>query len=151
MEWTSIDVESDKNIREEVGGLANLKVGLDTDAESMHREFMRGLPHLSDVQEMHSSVVSEIESRALNDEISSLGEFVSEIGGEWSGNDIRIPLPSVQRDGFFIGTKEDGDAQLVRIMSSESFGGMIRSFRLPEGMRVEGAKWEGDIVSIRLD
>ncbi|GIS50506.1 MAG: hypothetical protein Ct9H90mP24_7980 [Methanobacteriota archaeon] len=36
MEWTSIDVESDKDIREEVGGLADLKVGLDTDAESMH-------------------------------------------------------------------------------------------------------------------
>ena len=33
MEWTSIDVESDKNIREEVGGLADLKVGLDTDAD----------------------------------------------------------------------------------------------------------------------
>ena len=46
MEWTKIDVESDKDITEEVGGLADLKVGLDTDAESMHREFMRGLPHL---------------------------------------------------------------------------------------------------------
>ena len=77
MEWTSIDVESDKDVREEFGGLADLKVGLDTDAESMHREFMKGLPHLSDVQEMHSSVVSEIESRALSDEISSLGEFGS--------------------------------------------------------------------------
>ena len=116
-----------------------------------HREFMRGLPHLSDVQQMHSSVVSEIESRALNDEVSSLGEFMSEIGGEWSGNDIRIPLPPVQRDGFSIGTREDGDAQLVRIISAGRFGGMSRSFRLPEGMRVEGAKWEGDIVSIRLD
>ena len=87
----------------------------------------------------------------MNDEVSSLGEFVSEICGEWSGNDIRIPLSSVQRDGFSIGTREDGAAQLVRIMSAESFGGMIRSFRLPEGMRVEGAKWEGDIFSIRLD
>ena len=151
MEWTRIDVESDKDITEEVGGLVDLKIGLDTDAESMHREFMRGLPHLSDVQEMHSSVVSEIESRAMNDVASSLGEFVSEIGGEWSGNDIRLPLPSVQRDGFSIGTKEDGDSQLVRIMSAGSFGGVIRSFRLPKGMRVEGAKWEGDIVSIRLD
>ena len=47
MEWTSIDVESGKDIREEVDGLADLKIGLDTDAESMHREFMRGLPHLS--------------------------------------------------------------------------------------------------------
>ena len=77
MEWTSIDVESEGDVSEETGGLSDLKVGLDTDAESMHREFMRGLPHLSDVQEMHSSVVSEIESRALNDEVSSLGEFVS--------------------------------------------------------------------------
>ena len=151
MEWKRIDVESDKDITEEVGGLADLKVGLDTDAESMHREFMKGLPHLSDVQEMHSSVVSEIESRALNDVVLSVGEFVSEIGGEWSGNDIRIPLPSVQKDGFSIGTREDGASQLVRIMSAESFGGMVRSVRLPEGMKVERAKWEGDIVSIRLD
>ena len=151
MEWTSIDLKSDEDISDAVGGLADLKVGLDTDAESMHREFMRGLPQLSDVQEMHSSVVSEIESRALNDEVSSLGEFVSEIGGEWSGNDIRIPLPSVQRDGFSIDTREDGDSQLVRIISPGSFGGMIRSFRLPEGMRIEGAKWEGDIVSMRLE
>ena len=151
MKWTSIDVESDEDIIEEAGGLADLKVGLDTDAESMHREFMKDLPHLSDVQQMHLSVVSEIESRALNDEVSSLGEFVSETGGEWSGNEIRIPLPSVQRDGFSIGTREDGDAQLVRIISAGRFGGMSRSFRLPEGMRVERAKWEGDIVSIRLD
>ena len=69
MKWTSIDVESDEDIIEEAGGLADLKVGLDTDAESMHREFMRDLPHLSDVQQMHLSVVSEIESRALNDEV----------------------------------------------------------------------------------
>ena len=38
MGWTSIDVESDKDIIEEAGGLADLKVGLDTDAESMHQE-----------------------------------------------------------------------------------------------------------------
>ena len=151
MEWTTIDVKSDEGIDMEAGGLVDLKVGLDTDAESMHREFMRGLAHLSDVQEMHSSVVSEIETRALNVEISPLGEFVTEIGGEWSGNDVRIPLPSVQRDGFSIDTREDGDSQLVRIISPGNLGGMIRSFRLPVGMRIEGAKWEGDIVSIRLE
>ena len=140
-----------QDISDEAGRFADLKVGLDTDAESMHLEFIRGLPHLSDVQEMHSSVVSEIESRALNDEVSPLGEFVSELGGEWLDNEIRIPLPWLQRDGFSIRTREDDGSQLVRIMSAGSFGGMIRSFRLPGGMRVEGAKWEGDIVSIRLD
>lgn len=151
MEWTSIDVETDSDITEAVGGLVDLNVGLDTDAESMHQEFLRGQPHLSEVRRRHSSLVSEIESRALGDDVSTIGEFVSDIGGEWNGNDIRIPLPSAERDGFSIQTREEDGSQLVRVISSERFGGMIRSFLIPEGMRVEGAKWEGDIVSIRLD
>ena len=32
MEWTRVDVQSDAEI-ESIGGLADLKVGLDTDAE----------------------------------------------------------------------------------------------------------------------
>tara|TARA_B100000945_G_scaffold305771_1_gene292576 strand:- start:6984 stop:7439 length:456 start_codon:yes stop_codon:yes gene_type:complete len=151
MEWTRVDIESDIDIAELVGGLADLKVGLDTDAQSMHQEFMKGLPHLSEVQEKHTAVVSEIESRALGEEVSTLGEFVTELGGEWSENEIRIPLPSVDKGGFSIDTRGDGDSQLVRVISAESFGGMLRSFRLPEGMTVKGARWEGEIFSIRLD
>ena len=76
MEWTRIDVQSDEGIIEGIEGLSDLKVGLDTDAESMHQEFLGALPHLSEVQEMHGEVVSEIESRALSDSVSTLGQFV---------------------------------------------------------------------------
>ena len=84
MEWTRVDVQSDETIIDGVGGLADLKVGLDTDAESMHKEFLNSLPHLSEVQGMHEVVASDIESRALSDSVSTLGEFVSEFGGEWT-------------------------------------------------------------------
>ncbi len=146
-----MDVESDIDIMEGVGGLADLKVGLDTDAESMHQEFLKGLPHLSEVREMHTAVVSDIESRSLSESVSTLGEFVSEFGGEWSESEIRIPLPSADREEFAIETNSQDGPQLVRIISPERFGGMLRSFLLPEGMRVSSAEWEGDIISIKLD
>ncbi len=151
MEWTRVDVQSDEAIIDRAGGLADLKVGLDTDAESMHKEFLNSLPHLSEVQEMHGVVASEIESRALRDSVSTLGEFVSEFGGEWSESEIRLPLPATNRDEFTVDTKSDGVSQIVRIVAPENFGGMLRSFRLPKERVVSGAIWEGEVISIKLD
>ncbi len=150
MEWTRVDVRSDSEI-ESIGGLADLKVGLDTDAESMHRGFLNELPHLSEVMEMHDSVVTEIESRVLSDSVSTLGEFVSEFGGEWSESEIRLPLPTTNKNEFTIDTTNDNDSQIVRVISPERFGGLIRSFRLPKERRVSGAIWEGEFISIKLD
>ncbi|MDG1541022.1 MAG: hypothetical protein P8Q46_05695 [Candidatus Thalassarchaeaceae archaeon] len=150
MEWTRVDVQSDAEI-ESIGGLADLKVGLDTDAESMHRGFLNELPHLSEVMEMHGSVVSEIESRVLSESVSTLGEFVSEFGGEWSESEIRLPLPTTNKNEFTIDTTNDDDSQIVRVISPERFGGMIRSFRLPKERRVSGAIREGEFIAIKLD
>ncbi|HJM24282.1 MAG TPA: hypothetical protein QF821_01380 [Candidatus Thalassarchaeaceae archaeon] len=151
MEWTRVDVQSDEAIIDGVGGLSDLKVGLDTDAESMHQEFLKALPHLSEIQEMHEAVVSEIESRALSDSVSTLGEFVSEFGGEWSESEIRLPLPSAITNRITIDTKREEESEIVRIISPERFGGLLRSFRLPEGRSVSGAIWEGEVISIKLD
>ena len=151
MKWTRVDVQSDETIIDRVVGLADLKVGLDTDAESMHKEFLNSLPHLLEVQEMHGVVVSDIESRTLNDSVSTLGEFVSEFGGEWSESEIRLPMPANNRDEFVIDTKSDEVSQIVRMIAPEKFGGMLRSFRLPKGRGVAGAIWEGEVISIKLD
>jgi hypothetical protein len=151
MEWTRVDVQSDGSIIDGIGGLSDLKVGLDTDAESMHQEFLKTLPHLSEVQEMHGAVVSKIESRALTDSVSTLGEFISEFGGEWSESEIRIPLPSAIRNGITIETKREDGSEIVRIVSPERFGGLLRSFRLPKGRGISGAIWEGEVISIKLD
>ena len=101
MEWTRVDVQSDAEI-ESIGSLADLKVGLDTDAESMHMGFLNELPHLSEVMEVHNSVVSDIESRVMSDSVSTLGEFVSEFGGEWTESEIRLPLKTANKSKFAI-------------------------------------------------
>ena len=150
MEWTRVDVRSDTEI-ETIGSLADLKVGLDTDAESMHREFMSSLPHLSEVMELHGSVVSDVESRVLSETVSTLGEFVSEFGGEWSESEIRLPLANVNKDEFAIDTGVENESQIVRIISPERFGGFIRSFRLPEGRTLSEAIWEGEMMTIKME
>lgn len=150
MEWTRVDVQSDSEM-ESIGSLADLKVGLDTDAESMHRGFLNELPHLSEVMEMHGSLVSDIESRALSDSVSTLGEFVSEFGGEWSESEIRLPLSNANKRDFAIETTNENDSQIVRMISPERFGGLIRTFRLPRGLVVSGAIWEGEFITIKFD
>ena len=150
MEWTRVDVQSDAGI-EATGGLADLKLGLDTDAESMHMGFLNELPHLSEVMEIHNSLVSDIESRVISDSVSTLGEFVSEFGGEWSESEIRLPLKTTNKRGFAIDTSIENESQLVRVVSPERFGGLIKTFRLPEGRSVSKAIWEGEFISIKLD
>ena len=150
MEWTRVDVQSDAGI-EATGVLADLKVGLDTDAESMHIEFLNELPHLSEVMEVHNSVVSDIESRVMSDSVSTLGEFVSEFGGEWTESEIRLPFKTSNKSKFAIDTTIENDSQIVRVISPERFGGLIRKFRLPEGRSVSKAIWEGEFISIKLD
>ncbi len=150
MEWTRVDVQSDAEI-ESIGSLADLKVGLDTDAESMHMGFLNELPHLSEVMEVHNSVVSDIESRVMSDSVSTLGEFVAEFGGEWSESEIRLPLKTADKSKFAIDTTIENDSQIVRVISPERFGGLIRKFRLPEGRSVSKAIWEGEFISIKLD
>ena len=150
MEWTRVDVQSDAGMGA-ISSLADLKVGLDTDAESMHRVFLDELPHLSEVIEMHNSVVSEVESRVMGESISTLGEFVSEFGGEWSESEIRLPLQTTEKSEIAIDTMIENDSQIVRMISPERFGGLVRKFRLPEGRSVAEAIWEGEFISIKLD
>jgi len=149
MEWTRVDIQSDAGMAS--GGLEDLKLGLDTDAESMHMGFLNELPHLSEVMEIHNSLVSDIESRVMSDSVSTLGEFVSEFGGEWSESEIRLPLKTTNKSDFTIDTTIENDSQLVRVISPERFGGLIKTFRLPEGRSVSKAIWEGEFISIKLD
>ena len=117
----------------------------------MHMGFLNELPHLSEVMEIHNSLVSDIESRVMSDSVSTLGEFVSEFGGEWSESEIRLPLKTTKKRGFAIDTSIENESQIVRVVSPERVGGLIKTFRLPEGRSVSKAIWEGEFISIKLD
>ena len=80
-----------------------------------------------------------------------MGEFVSEFGGEWSGSEIRLPLQTTNKNEVAIDTTIENDSQIVRMISSERFGGLVRKFRLPEGRSVSEAIWEGEFITIKLD
>jgi hypothetical protein len=43
---------------------------------------------------------------------------------------------------------EDRD-QIVRLISPERFGGMLRTFRLPRGEAIMGANWEDGVLTMR--
>ena len=64
--------------------------------------------------------------------------------------EISIPFKTTNISGISMETKDDDEGQLVRIIESEGFGGLIRSFRLPLGKGVIGAGIEGEILSIKL-
>ncbi|MBI87793.1 MAG: hypothetical protein CMB67_02025 [Euryarchaeota archaeon] len=150
MEWTKVSIRTDEDSATGDLGLEGLKLDLDSDAESMHREFLRGLPHLSEVQERHRGVVSDVSAKPLEGSISTLGEFLSEFGGEWEGSEVRIPLPTSMRDEVLVHTKKEGGRQLVRLISPERFGGILKTFDLPEGTGIAEVFWEGDYLSMRL-
>ena len=150
MEWTRVHIKTDDDSTKGHLGLDAKKLDLDTDAASMHQEFLRSLHHLSEVQEMHREVVSDVSSKPLEDTVSTLGEFLSEFGGEWEGSEVRVPLPSSFRDEVMVHTKNDGGRQLVCIISPERFGGSLKTFALPLGKALVEAFWEGDYLSMTL-
>jgi hypothetical protein len=43
---------------------------------------------------------------------------------------------------------EEGN-QIVRLISPERFGGMLRTFRLPQGEVIMGANWEDGVLTMR--
>ena len=76
-------------------------------------------------------------------------EFVSEIGANGLAMTSGF-LPLFRGMDSPSALEKTEALTLVRIISAGRFGGMS-DHSATGGRRVEGAKWEGDIVSIRLD
>ena len=151
MEWRRIDVEIGDSEESEDSDTVEISMGFDTDAKSMHSDFLSELTHLTEVQEKHYNVIREMESEVQRISVSPLDEFVSEFGAELSEYEISIPFKTTNISGISMETKDDDEGQLVRIIESERFGGLIKSFRLPLGKGVIGAGIEGEILSVKLD
>ena len=150
MEWTRVHVGSDEISGEKVYSFDDLKIGLDTDAESMHQNFLKALPQLEEVKNRHNQMLSNLESRELNRTVSTLGDFLSEFGGEWSDPLIRIPLSMADREGVILEIGREESTELVRIISPERFGGMIRTFTIPDRKSLVSANWEDECLTLRL-
>ncbi|MDP6661687.1 MAG: hypothetical protein QF760_00240 [Candidatus Thalassarchaeaceae archaeon] len=154
MRWSRIEIEVDGDDEEGGGSLENLGIGLDVNAQQMHEIFLGGLPHLSEVQDRHGEVLDEVAnvadvSKSVLRDAVSMGDFLAELGGEWSGSEMAIPLPSPYPGGVVIETLVEEGLQIARLISPERFGGMLRTFRLPAGKTITGAIWEDGILTMR--
>ena len=152
MPWSRIEIEVEDDEEESVG-LDPLKIGLDVDAQQMHELFLGGLPHLSEVQDRHEEILDGVSStvgdaKALARAAVPIGDFLAEIGGEWSGSEVRIPLPSSFPEGVVVETLLEEEEQIVRLIAPERFGGMLRTFRLPTGEAITGANWEDGVLTM---
>ena len=150
MEWTRVNVESDEISVESIYGFDDLKIGLDTDAESMHQNFLKAVPQLEEIKNSHNQMLSNLESRELRKTVSTLGDFLSEFGGEWSDPLIRVPLSLADREGVVLEIGREESTELIRIISPERFGGMLRTFRVPDGKSLVSAVWEDECLLLRL-
>lgn len=150
MEWTRVHLESDENSLETIHGFDDLKIGLDTDAESMHQNFLKAVPQLEEIKNRHNQMLSNLESREVRKTVSTLGDFLSEFGGEWSDPLIRMPISIADREGVVLEIGREESTELVRIISPERFGGMMRTFRVPDGKSLVSAIWEDECLILRL-
>ncbi len=150
MEWKRVHLESDENSLETIHGFDDLKIGLDTDAESMHQNFLKAVPQLEEIKNRHNQMLSNLESRELRKTVSTLGDFLSEFGGEWSDPLIRMPISIADREGVVLEIGREESTELVRIISPERFGGMMRTFRVPDGKSLVSAIWEDECLILRL-
>ena len=153
MPWSRVEIEVEGDEEESVG-LDSFKIGLDVDAQQMHELFLGGLPHLSEVQDRHEEIIDGVSSmagdtKALARAAIPIGDFLAEIGGEWSDSEVRIPLPSSFPEGVVVETLLEDRDQIVRLISPERFGGMLRTFRLPRGEAIMGANWEDGVLTMR--
>ncbi len=152
--WSRVKVEVGVDDEEEGVGMDSPGIGLDADAQQMHELFLGGLPHLSEVQGHHGEILDGVSkevdgTKSFVRAAVPMGDFLAELGGEWSGSKVVIPLPSSLPEGVVIETLMEEGLQVARLISPERFGGMLRTFRLPAGKTITGAIWEDGVLTIR--
>ena len=156
MEWMRLElsIEGDLNKHKSLPDISN--VGLDVTAEIMHNSFLSGIPHLDEVKISHMSMMSEISDAIESDKISSrenrsLDLFLSDIGGILDGSKIKVPLATEFPTEIIVETCMNENANLVRILSPEIFGGIIETFEIGENQKISGGKWVNNILQLYLE
>ena len=126
---------------------------LNSNAQDMHRKFLLNIPHLTEVQEIHQNIVMNIktdleETKMKIREINTVDEVLREFGGHKTESGISLPFPSGSPENLIFQTTYENDIQIARIISSDVFGGLFRTFKLPPGKEIGKINWNNGIVEL---
>jgi len=151
MEWTRVSVQPSDDSLVDYLGFGDLKIGLDDHADDLHKSFLGDFSHLSEARERHTELVSEMHPSDLGAHFSTLGELLSEFGGEWVDSEIRIPFQGKTSREVVVETKNEEGVGLVRLISPERFGGIMRTFVMPKGSSLSDVRWEGEFLTMKIE
>jgi len=154
MEWTSLDVgESDDPKSGHIS--SEMKMGLDIDAEGMHRRFLDELAANFDVFSKHQNFIGDLASGIgvfsdKEDDVISLEELIEDMNGKMIAGDLCLHLP-YYKEVVSVQIRESDGFQLVRMVTSDLSMEIFRTFMLPEGKRISSAYWEGDLLRMKIE
>ena len=127
--------------------------GLDTNAQNLHKDFIKNLPHLSEVRNKHMEIVVDIGSgiediKSRNRDLLSTQDLLNEFDGEMGEKGITLPIKIHSSDDMIIQSRIENENQIVRIISASINGGIFRSFMMPNGSEISNISSGNGIIEI---
>ena len=126
---------------------------LDTNAQSLHRDFITNLPHLSEVRNDHMAIVADIGSdietiKNTKRSIISTEDLLNEYNGEMDDRGISLPIKINSSDDLVIRSRMENEKQIVQITSANINGGIFRNFIMPNGCEITGISSGNGVLEI---
>ena len=127
--------------------------GLDTNAQNLHENFIKNLPHLSEVRNEHMGIMADISSeiedaKSKNRGLLSTEDLLNEFDGEMDEKGISLPIKIHSSDDMVIQSRVENESQIVRITSASINGGIFRSFIMPNGCEISSISSRNGIIEI---
>ena len=151
--WRRHEIQLSENKKILGISLDSSENSLNSNAQDMHRNFLLNLNHLAEVQKKHEKIVSSMttdleETKMKIRDLDTIDEILIEFGGLKTDLGINLPFPSETPSDLILQTRYEEDTQIVQIISSEIFGGLIRTFRLPPNKEIEKITWNNGIIEL---
>ena len=127
--------------------------GLDTNAQSLHKDFIKNLPHLSEVRNEHMGIIADISSeiegtKSKNRGLINTEDLLNEFDGEMDEKGISLPIKIHSSDDMVIQSRIENENQIVRITTANINGGIFRSFIMPNGCEISSISSGNGIIEI---
>ena len=127
--------------------------GLDTNAQNLHKNFIKNLPHLSEVRNEHMGIMADISSKiedakSKNRGLLSTEDLLNEFDGEMDEKGISLPIKIHSSNDMVIQSRVENENQIVRIISASINGGIFRSFIMPNGCEISSISSGNGIIEI---
>ena len=127
--------------------------GLDTNAQNLHEDFIKNLPHLSEVRNEHMGIMADISSKiedakSKNRGLLSTEDLLNEFDGEMDEKGISLPIKIHSSNDMVIQSRVENENQIVRIISASINGGIFRSFIMPNGCEISSISSGNGIIEI---